>query len=67
MNRTYESIDVGMDHLVEDAIDLVVECFALRCFVSYNPSKIVVGSTYDVEFEMLLPDGGCVIATEREN
>ncbi|MFJ5256262.1 hypothetical protein ABV589_24010 [Pseudomonas sp. HOU2] len=67
MTKTYKALVVGIDQFVEDAVDLVVEGFSLRCFVSYSPSKIAVGSTYDVEFEMLLPDKECVIATEREN
>ncbi|WP_025113329.1 hypothetical protein [Pseudomonas sp. H1h] len=64
MIRTYKALVVGIDPVVEDAIELVIEGFSVRCFVSYSPSKIEVGGTYEVEFEMLLPDEECVSASE---
>jgi hypothetical protein len=67
VTSTYKALVVGIDQFIEDAIDLVVEGFSVRCFVSYSPSKIEVGVTYEVEFEMLLPGEECVIATECEN
>ncbi|PMQ08471.1 hypothetical protein PseAD21_24490 [Pseudomonas sp. AD21] len=64
MTRKYKALVVGIDPVVEDAIDIVVEGFSVRCFVSYSPSKIEVGGTYEMEFEMLLPDEECISATE---
>ncbi|WP_045121679.1 hypothetical protein [Pseudomonas sp. GM25] len=54
MTKTHKALVVEIDHLVEDAVLLTVEGVEVRCFASYSPSKIEVGNTYDVEFEMVL-------------
>lgn len=64
MTRTYQALVVAIDPFVEDAIELVVDSFSINCFVSYSPSRIEVGDTYEVEFEMVLPDEECIPATE---
>lgn len=51
VTSTYKTLVVGIDQFIEDAIDLVVEGFSDRCFVSYSLSKIEVGVTYEVEFD----------------
>ncbi|PTT30767.1 hypothetical protein [Pseudomonas sp. HMWF021] len=64
MTRTYKALVVAIDPFVEEAIELVVDGFSINCFVSYSPSRIEIGGTYEVEFEMVLPDEECIAATE---
>ncbi|TFA81918.1 MULTISPECIES: hypothetical protein [unclassified Pseudomonas] len=66
MTKTYKALVVEIDPYVEEAILLVVEGVAVRCFVSYSPSKIEVGKTYNVEFEMVLSDEECVSPAQFE-
>ncbi|ABA73493.1 MULTISPECIES: hypothetical protein [Pseudomonas] len=66
MTKTYKALVVEIDPYVEEAILLVVEGAAVRCFVSYSPSEIEVGKTYEVEFEMVLSDEECVSPAQCE-
>ncbi|WP_065259146.1 hypothetical protein [Pseudomonas bananamidigenes] len=66
MTDTHKALVVEIDPIVEDSILLEVEGAAVRCFASYSPWQIEVGRTYEVEFEMVLSDEGCVSATACE-
>jgi hypothetical protein len=45
-----------IDEIVEEAVVLLVNGVIVQCFINYCPFKIEVGKTYEVEFEMVLPD-----------
>ncbi|MEJ6817493.1 hypothetical protein PseuLF5_10795 [Pseudomonas sp. LF-5] len=67
MSKAYNALFVEIDQFLEDAISLIVEGIRVRYFSSFSPSKIEVGKSCEVEFELLLPDEECVAATECEN
>jgi hypothetical protein len=60
MTKKYEALVTEIDEVVEEAVVLLVGDLTVRCFASYSPLEIKVGQRYEVEFEMVLPDGDCV-------
>ncbi|BCX69793.1 hypothetical protein [Pseudomonas izuensis] len=65
MTSKYEALVIDIDEVVEDAIVLLVDGVTVKCFASYCPLDIRVGGRYEVEFEMVLPDGDCVVASQE--
>ncbi|HEF4761751.1 TPA: hypothetical protein SAN82_004209 [Pseudomonas putida] len=65
MTNKYEAVVIDIDEVVEDAIVLLVGGVTVKCFASYCPLDISVGERYEVEFEMVLPDGDCVAASQE--
>jgi len=64
MTKKYEALVVEVDEVVEEAMVMLVEGVLVKCFASYCPFKIEVGKQYVVEFEMVLPEGSCVVAAK---
>ena len=64
MTKKYEALVVEVDEVVEEAMVLLVEGMLVKCFASYCPFEVEVGKQYLVEFEMVLPEGSCVLAAK---
>jgi hypothetical protein len=47
---------IQIDSIIEELVLLNVQGLTIRCFAVYCPSQIEVGTSYEVEFEMVLPD-----------
>ncbi|MFC6692224.1 hypothetical protein ACFQD2_16060 [Pseudomonas lini] len=45
-----------IDEVVEEAFVLFVNGVIIQCFINFCPFKIEIGKTYEVEFELVLPD-----------
>ncbi|KDD69931.1 hypothetical protein V466_06280 [Pseudomonas mandelii PD30] len=58
------AVVLAVDKIVEEEILLLVSGVKVKCFASYCPRKIEVGETYEVEFEIVLPEGDFVLAAE---
>ncbi|MDI3355518.1 hypothetical protein MO767_14310 [Pseudomonas sp. UYIF39] len=56
MTKKYSALVMEIDEIVEEAVVLLVNGVIVQCFINYCPFKIEVGKTYEVEFEMVLPD-----------
>lgn len=56
MSHKYSVRIIAIDPLVEDWIVIYVNGTTLTCFLSYSPSVIEVGKTYEANFEIVLPD-----------
>jgi hypothetical protein len=67
MTRTYPALVIEIDKVVDEVVTILVEGITVRCFASYCPMRIEVGKTYEVEFEITLPDELCVLAVSRES
>lgn len=66
MTKKYAAYIIAMDPDVEELILLEVNGMVVRCFASYCPLAIEVGQTYEVEFEMMLPEELRVSKTENK-
>ncbi|VVO97090.1 hypothetical protein [Pseudomonas fluorescens] len=64
MTKRYEAVVLAIGP-VEGEVLLLVKGLEIECFASYCPSKIEVGETYEVEFELVLPDNDVVAAAEE--
>ncbi|RON37172.1 hypothetical protein [Pseudomonas brassicacearum] len=60
MTKRYEAVVLAVGPVVEDEVLLLVNGLEIKCFASYCPSKIEVGETYEVEFELVLSDNDVV-------
>jgi hypothetical protein len=65
MTNRYEVVVLAVDPVDEDEVLLLVKGLEIKCFTSYCPSKIEVGETYDVEFDLVLPDNDVIAAAEE--
>ncbi|UVL42696.1 hypothetical protein LOY55_11605 [Pseudomonas sp. B21-040] len=65
MTKKYEAMVLAIGRVVEEEVLLLVKGLEVKCFASYCPSKIEVGETYQVEFELVLPDNDVVAAAEE--
>ena len=65
MTERYKVVVLAVGQIVEEEVLLLVNGLEIKCFASYCPSKIVVGETYEVEFELVLSDTDVVAATEE--
>jgi hypothetical protein len=65
MTKRYEVIVLAVDPIIEEEVLLLVKGLEVKCFASYCPSKIEVGETYEVEFDLVLPDNDVVAAVEE--
>ena len=66
MTKKHDVVVVGIDKVVEEAVVLLVDGVIVKCFASYCPFKIEEGKTYEVEFEMVLPESMNVVASQDE-
>jgi hypothetical protein len=64
MTKRYETVVLAIGP-VEGGVLLLVKSLEIECFASYCPSTIEVGETYEVEFELVLPDNDVVAAAEE--
>ena len=48
---------IRKDDVVEELVVLLINNIHVRCFLSYCPHPIEVGADYEVELEIVLPDG----------
>lgn len=65
MTKRDEAIVLAIGPVVEGELLLLVKGLEIKCFASYCPSKIEVGATYEVEFELVLSDNDVVTAAEE--
>lgn len=56
MTKKYSALVMEIDEVVEEAVILLVNGVIVQCFINCCPFKIEIGKTYEVEFEMVLPD-----------
>ncbi|MCU1747978.1 hypothetical protein [Pseudomonas sp. 6D_7.1_Bac1] len=68
MSKTERALVVAISEAVEEEVVLLVNSTLVKCFLSYCPGNIEVGGSYDIEMDMVLPDGDfIVIAEEKES
>lgn len=58
---------IEIDPIIEELVVLEVNGTILRCFVSHCPSAIEAGKTYEVEFDMVLPNELRISKIQNEN
>jgi len=67
MTNRYVAVVLTVDQIVEEEVLLLVNGVKVKCFTSYCPLKIEVGKSYEVDFEIVLPDGNFIVAAEKSN
>ncbi|KAA0975876.1 hypothetical protein [Pseudomonas sp. ANT_J28] len=65
MTKRYEAVVLAVGPVVEEEVLLLVKGLEVKCFASYCLSKIEVGETYEVEFDLVLADTDVVAAAEE--
>ncbi|MGV8888539.1 MAG: hypothetical protein ACOH2P_11030 [Pseudomonas sp.] len=65
MTNKYAAVLLAVDQIVEEEILLLVNGVKVKCFASHCPEKIEVGESYEVEFEIVLPDDDFIVAIEK--
>jgi hypothetical protein len=61
----YAAIILAVGPLVDEEVLLLVNVVKVKCFASYCPAKIEVGESYEVEFEIVLPDDDFITVEEK--
>jgi hypothetical protein len=56
MTKKYSALVMEIDEVVEEAVVLLVNGVIVQCFINFCPFKIGIGKTYEVDFELVLPD-----------
>lgn len=58
---------IEIDPIIEELVVLEVNGTTLRCFVSHCPFVVEAGKTYEVEFDMVLPNELRISKIQNEN
>ncbi|WP_237150576.1 MULTISPECIES: hypothetical protein [unclassified Pseudomonas] len=66
MTDKYVVIVLAVNPIVEEVL-LLVNGVKVKCFASCCPEKIQVGETYEVEFEIVLPDVDFITVAEKRS
>ncbi|UZE12472.1 hypothetical protein [Pseudomonas sp. B21-053] len=61
----YAVIVMAVGPFVEEEVLLLVNGVKVRCFANCCPEKIEVGGSYEVEFEIVLPDNNFIAVAEK--
>ena len=65
MTKKCAAVVLAVDPNVEEEVLLLVNGIKVKCFASYCPAKIEVGESYEVEFEIVLPDDDFIAVAEK--
>ena len=61
----YEAVVLAIGPVVEEEVLLLVKGLKVKYFASYCPSRIEMGETCEVEFDLVLADTDVVAAAEE--
>ncbi|TPG75467.1 hypothetical protein [Pseudomonas arsenicoxydans] len=64
MTKKYSALVMEIDAVVEEAVVLLVNGVIAKCFINFCSFKIEVGKTYEVEFELVLPDSISMVVSQ---
>ncbi|UWF51036.1 hypothetical protein NYP20_08770 [Pseudomonas sp. N3-W] len=67
MIKKYDVVVLAVGEIVEEEVFLLVNGVKVRCFASCCPSRLQVGESYEVEFELVLPDDVFVVLAEESS
>lgn len=61
----YVVIVLAVSLIVEEEVLLLVNGVKVKCFANCCPEKIKVGESYEVKFEIVLPDDDVITVAEK--
>ncbi|ALH99959.1 hypothetical protein C1Y08_18895 [Pseudomonas sp. FW306-02-F02-AA] len=65
MSNVDLALVISIGGIVEEEVVLLVNGTVVKCFASYCPRNIVLGGSYEVELDMVIPDSDFIALAQE--